>query len=356
MAVFSSGGDAQGMNAAIRGVVRAGMVKGMDVYAIQQGYQGLVDGDVKKMLWDDVSGYLSWGGTAIGTARCHSFEHEYTARRKSVQNLVTRGIDRLVCIGGDGSLTGASVLRREWPDHVAGLLKDGLITAEQADQHQHLVIVGLVGSVRPLSSLTLLTPQIDNDMALTDSTIGADTALHRIVEALDAIMTTASSHSRSFVVEVMGRNCGYLALMSALATGADWVFIPERPVPAETWKERLVASVSRRRGFGTRHSTVIVAEGAVDSQGNKITANDIKNVIDKGAGLETRVTILGHIQRGGVPSAFDRLTATRLGVEAIEAVVDAARNPQAPSVLIGTQGDKIIRADLLEAVATVRSA
>jgi len=262
IAVMTSGGDAQGMNPAIRSIVRAGIVNNARVYGIYEGYQGLVDGIIHEKLWDDVSGLLSEGGTVLGTSRCMSYQNEESARRQSVYNLVKLGIDRLICIGGDGSLTGMYVLKNEWTHHLHKLVEEGKIDRITADKHSHLYLVGLVGS-------------IDNDMCGTDVTIGADSALHRITEALDAIMTTASSHQRMFVVEVMGRNCGFLALMAGLAVGADWIFIPEQP-PKRSWKERLTMSILNRRKFGARHNTVIVAEGAVDTEGNKITVHDVK--------------------------------------------------------------------------------
>ncbi|HID54192.1 MAG TPA: 6-phosphofructokinase, partial [Anaerolineae bacterium] len=215
--VLTSGGDAPGMNAAVRAVVRAGLDQGAEVYAIFDGYRGMVeaDGRIQKMTWQDVGGILQQGGTIIGTARCHQFR-ERDGRLIAARRLLEQGIDSLVIIGGDGSLTGAHILHQEWPELVAELVASGRITPEQAAGREELTIVGLVGS-------------IDNDMWGTDISIGADTALHRITDAVDDIASTAASHQRAFVVEVMGRNCGYLALMSAIAAGADWVLIPESP-------------------------------------------------------------------------------------------------------------------------------
>ena len=203
LAVLTSGGDAQGMNAAVRAVVRTALDRGMNVYAIYEGYQGMVDGGdrIRKMTWDSVGGILQKGGTVIGTARCDDFRTR-EGRRQAARNLLEHEIDSLVVIGGDGSLTGANIFRQEWPDLLAELVQTGQVSQEVATRRSNLTVVGLVGS-------------IDNDMYGTDMTIGTDTALHRIVEAIDAISSTAASHQRTFVVKVMGRNCGYLALMSA---------------------------------------------------------------------------------------------------------------------------------------------
>ena len=212
--VMTSGGDAPGMNAAVRAVVKTALINGIEVYAFYQGYQGMVTGGdmIKKMSWDSVGGILHKGGTKIGTARCKEFR-EREGRLIAAKNLIDRQIDNLVVIGGDGSLTGANLFREEWASLLEELKANGQITDEQASKHPKLNIIGLVGS-------------IDNDLSGTDMTIGADTALRRISEALDAISSTAASHQRTFVVEVMGRNCGYLALMSSLSSGADYVLIP----------------------------------------------------------------------------------------------------------------------------------
>ena len=217
ISVLTSGGDAQGMNAAVRAVVRTALDQGVEVYAIYEGYQGMVEGGerIRKMDWDSVGGILQLGGTVIGSARSQDFRTR-EGRRKAAHNLIGNGIDGLIVIGGDGSLTGANVFRQEWPSLVTELLESNAISPDTAEQYPNLSIVGLVGS-------------IDNDFYGTDMTIGADSALHRITEAIDAITSTAASHQRTFVVKVMGRNCGYLALMGALATGADWVLIPEAP-------------------------------------------------------------------------------------------------------------------------------
>lgn len=315
--VLTSGGDAPGMNAAVRAVVRTALHCGLRVYAILEGYQGMVDGGagIRALGWDDVSGILHRGGTIIGTARCRAFR-ERAGRLKAARNLLSHGISSLVVIGGDGSLTGAQLFREEWPSLVAELLESGEIDRATAERHARLRIVGLVGS-------------IDNDMVGTDMTIGADTALNRITEAVDAISSTAASHQRTFVVEVMGRNCGYLAVMSALATGADYVLIPESPPEPGVWEEDMCALLKAGREAGRRDSIVIVAEGACDRSGQPITSGYVKEVLEQRLGFDTRVTILGHVQRGGAPSAFDRYMSTALGHAAVEAILDGEQADEA---------------------------
>lgn len=335
IAVMTSGGDSPGMNAAVRAVVRTGIHYGCDVFAVYEGYEGLLQGGkfLKKMEWEDVRGWLSEGGTLIGTARSMEFKKR-EGRKRAAGNLIHEGIDALVVCGGDGSLTGADLFRSEWPSLVEELVADGSFTEEQVTPYKNLTVVGLVGS-------------IDNDMAGTDSTIGAYSALDRITELVDYIDATAKSHSRAFVVEVMGRHCGWLALMAGIATGADYVFIPERAVPHDKWQEELKEVCQRHRDKGRRNNTVIVAEGALDDELNPVTADDVKNVLTE-LGLDTRVTILGHVQRGGTAVAHDRWLATMQGVDAVKAVLETT--PDTPSPLIGILENKIIRVPLMEAV------
>jgi 6-phosphofructokinase 1 len=336
LAVLTSGGDAPGMNAAVRAVVRTALHRGVDVYAIYEGYQGLVNGGdcIRKMEWDSVGGILHRGGTIIGSARCADFRSR-EGRLKAAYNLVTRGINGLVVIGGDGSLTGANLFRQEWPALLAELVEQNKISSEMAQEHTQLAIAGLVGS-------------IDNDMFGTDMTIGADTALHRITEAVDAISSTAASHQRAFVVEVMGRNCGYLALMSAIATGADWVLIPESPPNVGDWEARMVEVLKAGRKAGNRDSIVIVAEGARDRYGNPISCDRVKTVLEEGMGEDTRITILGHVQRGGAPSAFDRYLTTLLGHAAVEEILSAS--PEREPQLIGIRENRITYSPLMDCV------
>ncbi|XP_016394015.1 ATP-dependent 6-phosphofructokinase, platelet type isoform X8 [Sinocyclocheilus rhinocerous] len=333
--VLTSGGDAQGMNAAVRAVVRMGIYVGAKVYFIHEGYQGMVDGgdNIKEASWESVSSMLQVGGTVIGSARCKDFRtHE--GRLRAALNLVQRGITNLCVIGGDGSLTGANLFREEWSGLLDELVQSGEISEEASQIHSALHIVGMVGS-------------IDNDFCGTDMTIGTDSALHRIIEVVDAIMTTAQSHQRTFVLEVMGRHCGYLALVSALACGADWVLIPEMP-PKDGWEEQMCYKLSESRLRGSRLNIIIVAEGATDRHGNPISSNAVKELVVRCLGFDTRVTILGHVQRGGTPSAFDRILASRMGVEAVLALLEAS--PGTPACVVSLCGNQAVRVPLMECV------
>ncbi|XP_044916746.1 ATP-dependent 6-phosphofructokinase, platelet type isoform X3 [Felis catus] len=333
--VLTSGGDAQGMNAAVRAVVRMGIYVGAKVYFIYEGYQGMVDGgsNIVEANWESVSSILQVGGTIIGSARCKAFRTR-EGRLKAAGNLVQRGITNLCVIGGDGSLTGANIFRKEWSGLLKELAENGDIDREEVQKHAYLNVVGMVGS-------------IDNDFCGTDMTIGTDSALHRIIEVVDAIMTTAQSHQRTFVLEVMGRHCGYLALVSALACGADWVFLPESP-PEEGWQENMCVKLSENRARKKRLNIIIVAEGAIDTQNKPITSEQIKELVVTQLGYDTRVTILGHVQRGGTPSAFDRILASRMGVEAVVALLQAT--PETPACVVSLSGNQAVRLPLVECV------
>ncbi|XP_034275066.1 ATP-dependent 6-phosphofructokinase, muscle type isoform X2 [Pantherophis guttatus] len=339
IAVLTSGGDAQGMNAAVRAVVRVGIYTGAKVYFVHEGYQGLVDGgdNIKEATWESVSMMLQLGGTVIGSARCMDFRKR-EGRLKAACNLVKRGITNLCVIGGDGSLTGADTFRAEWSNLLQELVKTGSITLDEAKNSSFLNIVGMVGS-------------IDNDFCGTDMTIGTDSALHRIMEIVDAITTTAQSHQRTFVLEVMGRHCGYLALITALASGADWVFIPESP-PEDGWENHLCRRLTETRTRGSRLNIIIVAEGAIDRHGKPITSEDIKSLVVKHLGFDTRVTILGHVQRGGTPSAFDRVLGSRMGVEAVMALLEGT--PDTPACVVSLSGNQAIRLPLMECVQVTK--
>uniref|UniRef100_A0A452TJV0 Phosphofructokinase, muscle n=1 Tax=Ursus maritimus TaxID=29073 RepID=A0A452TJV0_URSMA len=352
IAVLTSGGDAQGMNAAVRAVVRVGIFTGARVFFVHEGYQGLVDGGdhIREASWESVSMMLQLGGTVIGSARCKDFR-DREGRLRAAHNLVKRGITNLCVIGGDGSLTGADTFRSEWSDLLSDLQKAGKITEEEATKSSYLNIVGLVGS-------------IDNDFCGTDMTIGTDSALHRIIEIVDAITTTAQSHQRTFVLEVMGRHCGYLALVTSLSCGADWVFIPECP-PDDDWEEHLCRRLSEPSPIPlmlpfpsfhpfpsrSRLNIIIVAEGAIDKNGKPITSEDIKNLVVKRLGYDTRVTVLGHVQRGGTPSAFDRILGSRMGVEAVMALLEGT--PDTPACVVSLSGNQAVRLPLMECVQVV---
>ncbi|XP_035474999.1 ATP-dependent 6-phosphofructokinase, platelet type isoform X8 [Scophthalmus maximus] len=335
IAVLTSGGDAQGMNAAVRAVVRMGLYVGAKVYFIHEGYQGMVDGgeNIKEATWESVSSMLQVGGTVIGSARCKEFR-SHEGRLKAAHNLVQHGITNLCVIGGDGSLTGANLFREEWSGLLTELVEQGSIEADAVQKYSALHIVGMVGS-------------IDNDFCGTDMTIGTDSALHRIIEVVDAIMTTAQSHQRTFVLEVMGRHCGYLALVSALACGADWVLIPEMP-PEDGWEDKMCQKLSANRAGMKRLNIIIVAEGAIDHKNKPITTDYVKDLVVKCLGFDTRVTILGHVQRGGTPSAFDRILASRMGVEAVLALLETTANT--PACVVSLCGNQSVRLPLMECV------
>ncbi len=300
IAIMTSGGDAPGMNAAIRAVVRAGMDHGIEVYGIRQAYTGLLNGDMSLMTSREVSGILQRGGTVLQTARNEEFKTPQ-GQRKAVRRLNEHEIEGMIVIGGDGSLRGAMALQ-----------KLGIPT------------IGIPAS-------------IDNDIWGTNMSIGVDTTLNIILDALDRLRDTATSHNRAFLLEVMGRNCGYLALMGGILGGAEVVVTPEK---ALTMQE-VAASMQDAYTRGKSHAIAVIAEGAP----YKITElADYLNSHD--TGFEIRITILGHIQRGGSPSAFDRLLATRMGVAALERIVAGESG-----VMVGLDG-RVISNVLLEDVTT----
>ncbi len=272
IAVLTSGGDAPGMNAAVRAVVRTGIAKGWEVYGVQHGYAGLMSGDMQVMGQRDVGGIVQQGGTILGSARALEFKTE-AGRQKALRELNKRNIGGLVVIGGNGSQTGANAL-----------------------SEMGFPVVGIAST-------------IDNDLYGSEMTIGVDTALNIALEAIDRLKITASSHQRAFLLEVMGRDCGYLALMAGIAGGAEFISIPEVPTEPETIAKQLHAAYER----GKKHSIIVVAEGA------KYNAETLVSYFKEHKatlGFELRATILGHIQRGGAPTAFDRILATRLGAAA----------------------------------------
>jgi 6-phosphofructokinase 1 len=274
IAILTSGGDAPGMNAAIRAAARTGIAKGWEIFGVRDGYAGLVTGLIEPLGARDVGGILQRGGTFLGSARLREFKDE-PVRARGLANLEARGITGLVVIGGNGSQSGALALSQ-----------------------MGLEVVGVAST-------------IDNDLAGSDITIGVDTALNIALESIDRLKVTASSHRRAFLVEVMGRNCGYLALMAGIAGGAESVVIPE----AEVEPEVIVRDIQSAYARGKAHALVIVAEGA---RNNAARLAEHFEAHKKQIGFDMRMTTLGHVQRGGTPSAFDRLLATRLASAAVD--------------------------------------
>jgi 6-phosphofructokinase 1 len=274
IAVLTSGGDAPGMNAAIRSVTRSAIDKGCEVYGVYGGYQGLINGKVKQLGARDVAGILQHGGTMLGSARCLEFKTE-AGRRQAIRELNQKGIEGLIVIGGNGSQTGSYMLSK-----------------------LGFPVVGIAST-------------IDNDLYGSEMTIGVDTALNIALEAIDRLKITASSHQRAFLIEVMGRDCGYLALMSGIAGGAEKVVLPE----VDTEPQEVADAIKQAYEKGKSHALIVVAEGAKYNAEKlmKYFADQEENI-----GFKVRATILGHVQRGGNPNAFDRILASRLGAAAVE--------------------------------------
>ncbi len=302
VAVLTSGGDAPGMNAAIRSVIRCGVAKDWGMYGIKNGYAGLITGIIHEMGTRDVGGIIQKGGTILGSARCEEFKTD-EGRRKGIRALRQQGIDALVVIGGNGSQTGS--------------------------YHVHKLGYPVVG----------IASTIDNDLYGSELSIGVDTALNIALEAIDRLKVTASSHQRAFLLEVMGRNCGYLALMAGIAGGAEYILLPEIEADPEEVAEKLSLAYEH----GKAHAMIVVAEGA------KYNAEALTKYFEKHQdrlGFKIRVTILGHVQRGGTPSAYDRLLASRLGHGAIEAI-----DHDEYGVLVGINQGKITTTPLEEVVS-----
>jgi len=299
--VLTSGGDAPGMNAAIRAVTRAAIVNGMRVKAIYRGYKGLIDGDVEEFTTQDVSGIIQRGGTILKSARCEEFKTE-EGRKKAYETLQREQIDALIVIGGDGTFTGARMLAQEY----------------------NVTVIGVPGT-------------IDNDLWGTDSTIGYDTALNTIMDCVDKLRDTGTSHERVFVVEVMGRDAGFLTLNAAIASGAEAAMIPERTSVAEQIKE----AIGQGRRKHKNSAILLVQEHAVEGGAKAVAELIEKNHPEYG----TRVTILGHLQRGGSPTASDRILASRLGCHAVLALLDEQR-----SIMIGMQNGNIAYVPLSKAI------
>ncbi len=303
--VLTSGGDAPGMNPCIRAVVRAGIARGLTVFGIKEGFEGLRRGDVRELRARDVGNIVQHGGTMLHTARCAEM-HEPAGRRQLVRRVSEADLDALVVIGGDGSLRGAHAL------------------AELGVR-----VVGVPAS-------------IDNDIWGTNMAIGVDTALNTIMDAVDKLRDTASSHQRAFLVETMGRSSGYLALMAGLVCGADVILVPE----VDTTLEEVEATIEAAYSRGKSHALIVIAEGA------KLGSHEVAGFLaDRDVGFESRLTILGHVQRGGRPGAFDRMLASRLGYAAVEALA-AGEN----DVMVALQGREIATIPLEEVARHQREA
>ncbi len=293
IAVLTSGGDCSGMNATVRAVVRAGLVCGLEVIGIQKGYQGLIDRLYEIMSTKSVSNVLQRGGTFLQSARCKEMRTE-EGLRLACQNLKGMGVEGLIVIGGDGSLRGAHAINSHG-----------------------IPVIGIPAS-------------IDNDIPFTDTSLGVDTALNNIIRAVDNLKDTASSHDRAFIVEIMGRNCGYLAVVAAIASGAEYSLIPEEPYDLN----QICTSLRKRYQEKRTNAIILVAEGAGKAQ-------DIATQIKDSIGFETRVIVLGHYQRGGSPSVFDRTLGARFGQSAVEALLNGVGGK-----MVGLDGADIVLTDL----------
>ncbi len=299
--VMTSGGDSPGMNAAIRAVVRTGLYYGLEMYGIMRGYQGMIEDDIFRMDSRSVANIIQRGGTILKTARCKEF-FEYEGRKKAYDNLKRRGIDGLVIIGGDGSFRGAVQFSNEFD----------------------IPCIGIAGT-------------IDKDINGTDFTIGFDTAVNTAVEAIDKIRDTMDAHDRIFIIEVMGRDAGYIALHSGIATGAENILIPER----KTKMDDVIASLLEKERRKKLVNLIVVAEGDDFGGADKVKATLKENLPN----AEIRVCILGHIQRGGSPSCLDRLIASRMGYHAVECLLNERHN-----VFVGIMNNKMHYIPLEEAV------
>lgn len=296
LAVLTSGGDAPGMNAAIRAVVRMAIFKNLEVVGVIGGLHGLIRKDFLPLQLGSVANIIQRGGTILKTGRSPEF-HKAEYRELSYKNLKAENIDALICIGGDGTFRGAHLLSEEHP----------------------IAVVGVPGT-------------IDNDIFGTDNSVGFDTAVNTALEAIDRIRDTAASHDRLFIIEVMGRSSGFIALSSGIAGGAESIFIPEYPVPLE----RTIEQIKRGAKRGKLSSILITAEGQKPGR-----AYDLAESIRKKSGLDAKVCILGHIQRGGSPTASDRILASRLGARAVECLIEGQNR-----IMIGTEGENLISVPL----------
>lgn len=302
IAVLTSGGDAPGMNAAIRGVVRAGLQEGLEVYGVQDGYCGLYNNQIIRLERRSVSEVINRGGTFLGSARFPQFK-DPEVRAKCVENLKAHGIDALVVIGGDGSYMGAKLLTEE----------------------HGIACIGLPGT-------------IDNDIVGTDYTIGFQTALETALEAIDRLRDTCSSHQRVSIVEIMGRHCGDLTISAALAGGCEYIIVPEKGLD----KESLMRNIGEGFARGKRHAIVAITELMTD-------VHELAKEIEERFGHESRATVLGHTQRGGAPCAFDRILASRMGVYAVELLLQGHKGR-----CVGIQKEQLVHHDIIDAINNMR--
>ena len=295
--VLTSGGDAPGMNAAVRAVVRTAISKGVQVYGVWDGYLGLHQNRIEKLERHDVSDLINRGGTFLGSARFPEFKEE-SVRREAIENLREHGVEALVVIGGDGSYMGAKRLTE-----------------------MGFPCIGLPGT-------------IDNDVAGTDFTIGFHTALNTVLDAIDRLCDTCSSHHRIAIVEIMGRYCGDLTLMASIGSGAEFTIVPEKGFDEES----LIQTVAQDVAAGKKHSIIAITEHVTD-------VSALAKRIEARTGLETRATILGHIQRGGVPCAFDRVLASQMGSYAVDLLIDGVGGR-----CVGIQSNKLVHHDIVDAI------
>ena len=302
IAVLTSGGDAPGMNAAVRAVVRAAAYNKITCYGVYKGYQGLIDGDFKLMNARSVNNIINKGGTILKSARCLEFRTT-EGRKRAFENIQKNNIEGLIVIGGDGTFTGAMIFYKEYK----------------------IPVIGIPGT-------------IDNDISGTTTTIGYDTALNTVIEAIDKIRDTAISHNRLFFVEVMGRDAGHIALNAGIGAGAEEILIPEEDMGLE----RLLESLKRSEKTGKQSSIVVIAEG--DKSGKNVF--EIASYVEKNMPYyEVRVSVLGHMQRGGAPSCFDRVLASRMGVHAVESIMNGKTN-----VMVGLKHEEMTLYPLKDAI------
>lgn len=298
IAILTSGGDAPGMNAAIRAVVRTAIYNNIEIYGVKMGYNGLINGDIFKMELSSVADIIHRGGTILGTARSDEFMTD-GGKQKALESLRKNGIEGVVVIGGDGSMRGALSLHK-------------------------------------LGVKTISIPAtIDNDLGYTDYTIGFMTALETVADAISKLRDTSSAHGRANIVEVMGRNCGDIALYSGLAGGAETIFVPEELVNIDELVSKAISGIKR----GKRHHIIVVAEGSTDTY-------RLRDVFEERTGIETRVTVLGHVQRGGTPTVFDRILGSRMGYEAVVLLKDGESG-----LSLGMKANEIFKSDIEDALS-----